>query len=164
MWERNDQTLDEVAAAGGILQGKRSKQQECTATEEKRGKGSRLQPRHMWIDGKYSQATSAWKCLLEPLSASCQSAERRSKSKSPAFLLSCTRAPKPLKHHLSAQATSRPIQQVFKVASADKRALGSSVNVPSATSLRRGDQNERRVGALIQLHLYILTASQREQH
>lgn len=48
MWGRNDH-LNEVMPAGGILQGKRSKQQECTATEEK-GEKEQLFTEHvnMW--------------------------------------------------------------------------------------------------------------------
>lgn len=62
---RND-PLDEVIPAGGILQGKRSKQQECTTMKEKRERAAVYSSRHMWKGGKYSQAPSACKCLLEP--------------------------------------------------------------------------------------------------
>lgn len=117
----------------------------------------------IWIGGKYSQATSAWKCLLKPLPALCQTAERRWKLKSPPISSSCMRVPKPLKHHLSVQAISRPIQQVFKVDPADKRVLGSSVSVLSVTSLHRENQNERRIRSSNTSSL-AFSASQWEQH
>lgn len=130
MWEGNDQTPDEdVPSRGGTLQAKRSEQQGCAATEEKREKGSCLRVRHMCAEGKSSRAPPASKCLLEPLSAWRQSAERRSEPKSPAFPSSSPRAPQPLEHHiLHPEQLSRSSEWPL----ADSGAPGSSISVPSA--------------------------------
>lgn len=57
------------------------------------------------------------------------------KTKSPAISSSLTRGPKPLKHHLSVWFTARPIQQVFKVDSADIMLLCLFVSVLSVIPL-----------------------------
>lgn len=68
------------------------------------------------------------------------------KTKSPAISSSLTRGPKPVKHHLSVWFTARPIQQVFKVDSADKMLLCSFVSVLSVTPpmLRTSEQAQRK--------------------
>lgn len=112
---------------------------------------------HMWICGKYCQAPSARKCLLEPLSTSWLSTERQWKLKSPAISSSCTRVSK--KRRLPAQVTSRPIQQVFKV---DIKEAGVVCQRP----IRHYVQKIRMsagFGALIHL-LHMFSASQWEQH